>query len=405
MNRRTLSTLLLAGVGLGALSACEAKEDPFAVSAAETVTEELSDRFQLPVRSSGAELLTAIAGPTELTQRLTLPGEITFNEDRRATVSAGVEGVISEVDVRLGDVVQPGQRLLLISSRDLARSRSAYVEATHHMEFATAAFEREERLWKRGITPEETYLSALHTAEEAALLQLTTGQELRAMGLSEAELERLAGWCEADEASQSSLNFMHYALRSPQSGVVVEKAAVLGEVVAADTMLFEVADLGTVWVDLSIRAAQLAQLKVGTPVRVESAELGRVSEARVSYLDARVDPETQAGLAHIELENEDGAWRPGLFVTVEAEVGRSEVPLSVPLASILVSPGGRGGQTVSQVFVRHADGSFEARVVELGRSGAHAVEVLSGLQPGERVAAEDVLVLKSIWLGQGGLEE
>jgi cobalt-zinc-cadmium efflux system membrane fusion protein len=405
MNRRNLSMLLIAGVGLGALSGCEAKEDPFAVSAAESRVEELSDRFQLPERAGGEPLATAVAGPAELTQGLTLPGKITFNEDRRATVSAGVEGLISEVDVRLGDAVQPGQRLVLLSSRDLARSRSAYVEATHHMEFATAAFEREERLWKRGITPEETFLSAQHTAEEAALLQLTTGQELRAMGLSEAELEQLAGWCEADESSQASLNFMHYALRSPQRGVIVEKAAVLGEVVAEDTVLFEVADLGTVWVDLSVRAAQLAQLQVGTPVRVESAELGRVSEAHVAYLDARVDPETQAGLARIELANDDGAWRPGLFVTIEAEVGRREVPIAVPLSSVLQSPGARDARSVTHVFVRNSDGSFEARVVELGQAGTTSVEVLSGLRAGERVAVEDVLVLKSIWLGQGGLEE
>jgi cobalt-zinc-cadmium efflux system membrane fusion protein len=405
MIRRNLTTLLFSAAGLGALSGCEAKEDAFAVSTAESQSQELSDRFELPTRPDGASLATAVAGAAELTRGLTLPGKITFNEDRRATVSAGVEGMISEVDVQLGDEVQPGQRLLLLSSRDLARSRSAYVEATHHMEFAVAAFEREERLWKRGITPEEAFLSAQHVAEEAALLQLTTGQELSAMGLSEAELERLAGWCEADSQTQSSLNFMHYALRSPQRGVVVEKAAVLGEVVAQDTVLFEVADLGTVWVDLSVRAAQLAQLQVGTPVRVESAELGRVSEAHVSYVDSRVDPETQAGLARIELANEDGAWRPGLFVTIEAEVGRREVPIAVPLSSVLQSPGARGAQSVTHVFVRNSDGSFEARVVELGQAGTASVEVLSGLQAGERVAVEDVLVLKSIWLGQGGLEE
>ena len=404
MKGRTLPTLWIAAAGLGLLCACEAREDPFAVSAADSVEEELSDRFQVPDQGKG-RLATVTVGPAELARALTLPGKVGFNEDRRATVSAGVEGLISEVDVVLGDAVQPSQRLVLISSRDLALARSSYVEATHHMEFATAAYEREERLWNRGITSEEAFLAAKHTAEESALHQLTTGQELRAMGISEPELERLAGWCEADAVSQASLNFMHYALRSPQSGVVVEKAAVLGEIVAADTVLFEVADLATVWVDLSVRAAQLAQLSVGTPVQVESTELGRVREGRVAYLDARVDPETQAGLARIELSNEDGAWRPGLFVTVEAQIGRREVPLAVPTSSVLLSPGARGSDAVSHVFVSHTDGSFEARVVELGEEGAASVEVLSGLLPGERVATEEILLLKSIWLGQGGLEE
>lgn len=398
---------VLVAVALACCVACDAREDPLGVVADDDPAPALAPRFRLP---SGAaiDVMTAAAAPAELARELILPGSVGFDEERHAAVVARLDGVVAEIDARLGDQVAAGELLVVLQSPELARARAAYVAASQRVRLARAAYEREERLWKKRITPEESYLLAEHEREVRELERATAGQELRALGVTAAELATLATGetspreTGADELAAGARDLTRFERRAPIAGVVVSRAAVLGEAVHGDRTLFEVADLSRVWIDLRVPASDLADLGVGTSVTVVSDDLARTTDAEISYLDPRVDAETQTALARVVLANEDGAWRPGLWVTVRARVDRHDAEVAVPAAALHRIGDAAGGAVV---FVALPDGGWEAREVRLGREDARHAEVVSGLRPGEEVAVSEGLILKSVWLGQGGLGE
>lgn len=405
MPNHLLLRALSVCAAFGLIAACSAEQDPLSVSTADPVATELSTTFSLPTSAGSSQVSAATVGPAKIWSDLKLPGSIGFNEERRATIAAGLDGVVNSVDVRLGDKVKAGTRLAVVASRDLARSRVAYIEAAHHLEYSITAFEREQALWDKKITAEESYLSAQHDVEEARLGKLTAAQELIALGSAESDLALLINHDEGDVLAKETADLANYERYSPLDGTVVSRDVVLGEVLHGNQQMFEIADLSVVWVSLRVQAAQFTKLAVGASVTVESADLGKSSEATVAYLDPRVDRETQTGFARIELANKTGEWRPGLYVTVNAKVGQREVALAIPRTSLHRFPGNPGEPETVRVFVVLGNGRFEAREVQLGTEGTSHVEVLEGLAAGERVAIDRGPLLKSVWLGGGGFEE
>ena len=170
-------------------------------------------------------------------------------------------------------------------------------------------------------------------------------------------------------------------------------------------MLFELADLSQVWVEARLPVATLAELTLDDPVRVVAKNLGLDVTARLSYVDPRIDAGTQTALARAVVSTADAgaALRPGLFVELHGATAARERAITVPARAVTSADGGRF------VFVRvegrgHGAAAWEAREVELGQEGDELVEIRSGLRAGETVATSQLLLLKSVWLGQGGEE-
>lgn len=111
-------------------------------------------------------------------------------------------------------------------------------------------------------------------------------------------------------------------------------------------------------------------------------------EGRIVFLSPVLDPETRSARAVVELPNPEGAFRPGGFVTAEVATEERRFEVLVPRGAVQEI----GGESV--VFVRTPEG-FEKREVVLGRGDQEGVEVVFGLDPGERYAAANTFVLKA----------
>ncbi len=330
------------------------------------------------IESAGITIETV--GPREMVTTVELPGEVKVDETRLAHVVPTLAGVVADVSKKEGDRVRKGELMAILNSRELADAKSAYLAAAHHAEFARVTLEREEALWQKKISAERDYLEAKRAFDEAQLSQTLAGQKLVVLGVPS---EALSGLSSAPAETMA-----RYQIRSPLDGTVIERNVTVGEAVTAEEGLFVVADLSSIWVDVTVYARDLATVHEGQEATVESTDLGSEASGRVSYVGPLVGQETRAATARIVLPNPDGRWRPGLFVTVRLVREATTVPLVVSAEAIQTF---RDWQVV---FVRYGDW-FEARPLELGRTDGAWVEVVSGLSPGDQYAAVNSFAVKA----------
>jgi cobalt-zinc-cadmium efflux system membrane fusion protein len=187
---------------------------------------------------------------------------------------------------------------------------------------------------------------------------------------------------------ESNQSLTVYELRAPFAGTVIDRQAALGEYVAEQKPVFTIADLTTVWVDLSVYRRDLKRVKVGDTVQVDAGDGGAPIDARITYLSPVGSSDTQSALARATVANKDARLRPGLFVTARLVLSAKPVALAVRTTAL---------QTVENrtvVFVRSGD-KFEARDVELGERDGEWVEVLFGLVEGDVYAARNSFVIKA----------
>lgn len=309
-----------------------------------------------------------------------LPGEIKINADRQAHIVNFLPGVVSNVYKDLGDKVFAGELMASLNSRELARLHEEYHATLNSLEIAENNFKREEALFKERITTEPEYLDAKLKMVQAEHELHAIEQELTTLGFSEDYIENLEKLSESD--------YRNYPILAPFTGTVVEKHISIGENLDKDSSLFVVADLNTVWVDLSVYQKDLPYIKEGQKALIGLAEGIAEIEGTISYVGPIVGEETRTAIARVILPNKSGNLRPGLFVNTKVLVDSLRQGLLVPKASIQ----NIGGEDI--VFVQTEQG-FEPRNVELGQSTGNNIEIISGIKAGEKYVSKGSFTLKS----------
>ncbi|MCW7539711.1 efflux RND transporter periplasmic adaptor subunit [Aquabacterium sp. A7-Y] len=335
-----------------------------------------SARHEGVIRLSDAQIRSAAitleaSRPAPIGSTLQLPGEIRFNEDRTAHVVPRVAGVVESVSAGLGQQVGKGQVLAVISSPEVSELRSELQAAQRRQALAKTTYEREQKLWEEKISPEQDLLQAQQALREAEIAVANAHQKLQALG---------AG------ASATSLN--RFELRAPFGGMVVEKHLALGEVVKDDTRIFTISDLSSVWAVIDVPARALNQLRVGDKVQIRSSAFDETASGTVAHVGALIGEQTRTAQARVTLPNPRGAWRPGLFVTVEGVASDAEAPVTVAKDALQTLDG-------RQVVFVKVPGGFLPQPVVTGRSDARRVEIVQGLKAGVAHAAAGSFVVKS----------
>lgn len=328
-----------------------------------------------PEELKAANVVIERVGSARMKKVVELPATIALNADRTAQVVPRLAGVVTEVRKNLGDRVTRGEVIAVISSGDLASARQAYIEAGQRLELARISAQREETLWKKKISPEEDYLIAKNALAEAQLRYRSTAQQLAALGVPAGE-------------TGGQGNLARYALRAPLTGTVIGKNVTVGEAVEAIETIFTVADLSTVWAEITVPPNQLGAVRSGQKVVVHWDDQDMKVAGTVTYVDSLVGEETRSSKARVVVANPNGVWRPGLFVKVDLTEEEVTVPMAVKAEAL---------QTFRDwdvVFIKVGN-LFEARPLELGRREGEWVEVLSGLTPGMEYAAKNSFVVKA----------
>ncbi len=310
---------------------------------------------------------------------ITLLGELAVDERAYAEVSVPVAARITRVLANAGQTVRQGEALAELTSPELGRARADYLSAAARVELAEAALER-----KRGLAAER--IAPLREVQEAESEAAGARAALRAARAAVGAFGVEPPPDDSEDATSSS-----FTLRSPIAGSVIERDAVLGQMLDPSVAAFHVGDLSSLWLTVQAFERDAVRVQNGVTARVAFAALpGRDFEGQVTMVGQQVDSGSRTVPVRIDVSNADGVLRPGMSATAVLPIGGTGDPiLSVPVAAV---------QRVGDdwcVFLPNDDGSFEIRPIGRGRDLAGEVEVLSGLDAGERIVVDGAFLLKA----------
>ncbi|WP_027529902.1 divalent metal ion exporter adaptor subunit IhpB [Bradyrhizobium sp. WSM3983] len=237
------------------------------------------------------------------------------------------------------------------------------------------------------LTDTLSFNGILRTNQEA-VVQVTP----RFPGLAKSIRKRIGDTVGKDDllaTIESNQSLTVYELKAPIAGTMIERQISLGEYASEQKPAFVVADLSTIWVDLSIYRQDLKRVRLNDEVLIDPDDGRGEIKGTISYIAPIGSSETQTALARVVLPNPDGRLRPGLFVTARLILAARNVGVAVRRSAI---------QTLENrtiVFVREDVDKIEARPVELGDSDPQFVEIRAGLSVGEHYVAENSFVVKA----------
>ena len=319
------------------------------------------DKVQkLGVKSEAAAL-------RELNRTLRVTGRVEIDERRTYTIAPKFEGWVELLHVNTtGQAVTKGQPLFDVYSPELVSAQREYTLAV------------------QGLT-------ALKEADDDAKQSMQQ--------LADASAARLKNWDIAD----ARLTGNRITFHAPVSGIVLEKKAVQGMRFMPGEMLYQIADLSSVWVIAEVPERDIGQVQPGARTQVTAdAYPERSFDGRVAFIYPTLNSATRTVQVRIEIANPKALLKPAMFANAQIAVGKADKVLTVPTSAVIDSG------TRQVVLVRLAEGRFEPRAVTLGSSSDNHVEVLSGIAEGEQVVtAANFLIdaesnLKAALSGLGG---
>lgn len=312
-------------------------------------------------------------------ERVVLLGELAVDQRAYAEVGTPVAARITSLLVNSGDAVRGGQALAELTSPELGRERAAYLSAVARFTLADAALERKRALAAEKIVPLREVQEAESAAGEARAALRASRAAIAAFGVDPPKDD-------ADDAASST-----FTLRSPVSGAVIERTAVIGQMLDPATPAFRVGNLATLWLTVHAFERDAIRIQEGVTARVAFPALpGQDFEGRVSMVGSHVERESRTVPVRIDVANKGNLLRPGMSATAALPVGVTDAAiLTVPVAAV---------QRVRNewcVFLPRDESHFEIRRIGRGRDLAGEVEVLSGLRADEMVVVDGAFLLKA----------
>ena len=310
------------------------------------------------------------------TSGLQVTGSITYDANRVSHVGSRTEARVLAVRTDLGARVGGDAVLAILESADVGQLRAEERQGEELVAIAKENFAREQRLEAQGISSRKELL------------------------LAEAELRRSEAALRSTEERLAVLGAAHdheagaeYSLVAPFAGTVVARNASRGEVVGPSDVLFTVADLSVVWIELDIFERDLSRVRAGQSVVVTvTAYPGRRFPGRVAYVGEILDTTKRTVRARVEVPNANTALKPGMFATASIQVGGGGPAMAVVPQAAVQEVDGR-----QVVFVPgDAPGEFRPVPVEVGETvDGGRVIILSGLRPGSRFVVTGAFALRS----------
>jgi Cu(I)/Ag(I) efflux system membrane fusion protein len=310
----------------------------------------------------------AVVEKAGATRTVRVVGRVIPEDTRVYSVNSGLDGFIRETyNDSVGMLVKKDQKLATYYSPDALSVASGFLAASERVPGSvgndgnrTVPFPG--AVSKQGVSSLQGYTD-----------------RLRNLGMSDVQIKQMA-------ESRQLPEFIDIV--APADGLVVARNVTPGQHFEHTMEFYRIADLSRVWVVAEVYEQEAAYLRPGGMAQITLKDEARHMSARIS--DSLPQSEAGGGTVKLRLEADNPTFilRPEMLVDVELPV-RLPPAVTVPLDA-LVDSGAR-----ARVYVEHGDGIFEPREVETGWRSADRVEILHGVQPGERVVVEATFLVDS----------
>ncbi|MFZ9196662.1 MAG: efflux RND transporter periplasmic adaptor subunit, partial [Burkholderiales bacterium] len=337
-----------------------------------------NQRITFPEKSSQLSSLNSITVEMQAVPLATLNGRLTWNEERTVRVYTPFAGRVEKILVQPGQKITAGQALAFIASPEFGQAQSDARRAESDFALAEKNLQRVRELEQHGVAPRKD-------------LQSAEADATRTRAEYERARKRLAMYGAAKDSVDQS-----YTLTSPIAGTVVERNINPGQELRPDQMvansppLFVISDPATLWAQFDASERNLIHLRPGKSISVRTPAFRDQSfTAKVEAISDFLDPGTRALKVRARIENKDNKLKAEMFVTAEVDAD-GEKELLVPTKSVFFQ------NEKYFLFIDESNGSYQRREVKTGDVRNNLVEILSGLNAGEKVVTEGTLMLQQV---------
>ena len=367
-----LSALTLAATAFAVLTACNPAPPAEAPAPAQPIVQDNQMRF--PPGHVQLALLGITAAAPGKAITVELPARIVWNEERTQRIYPAFAGRVMAIRADIGQAVKPGAVLAQLASPDFGSAQADTAKAQGDVRLAQKTLQRQRELFDAGIIARKDF--------------------------DQAEADVARAQVEAQRASARTSLYgagagvnQQLALRATVTGVVVERNLNPGQELRPEQSgpgmpaLFVVTDPTSLWVQIDARESEVGTLKVGSSFELVVPTLpGQRFEGKVMAASDYIDPATRTVKIRGVVNNKDRLLKAEMLATarIERQLGSGVV---VPAGAVLL----RG--TKHAVFVQTQPGVFEPREVVLSYQGPREVVVSRGLEVGEQVVSDNVLLL------------
>jgi cobalt-zinc-cadmium efflux system membrane fusion protein len=379
-NRRRISLLAL-GLALASLQpACRRTEGADA-SAPQPDKNEQPGLFTVPP-DQAARLKTVAARSTNWPVAIHTTGTVDWDADHTTQAITQVNGPISRILVDQGTPVRKDEPLLYVNSPDVANAIATYRKARNREAYNKRIVDRMKELLDQGAIATKDFQSSEADYNDATTDVQNSLQALRIFGITSQEID-------IAEKQGTTVN-TELAVRSPISGVIVQKLVSPGMVIqAGQTVCFAISDVATVWVQGHIFDRDLPSVKRGDPVDETNPSFNRNFHGSIAYIGTFVDPNTRTTPVRIVTQNPGGLLKKDMFVDAVVHTGNLSRTLVVPVGAVL-----RDDKNEPIVYVEAEPGKFAQRSIAIAGQQDGLVAVTSGLREGETVVSDGSLFLQ-----------
>lgn len=324
-------------------------------------------------------IVIAPAEKQRLAGVISVTGKVEVNADKVAYVSPRISGKVVRSSVSLGDHVSAGQPLVTLDSVELGEALNRYHQSKTKLVLAESNRDRIKNLVEKKIAARKDILQAETDLKIAQAEQRTDEQRLSLYGVERSDLK------------DANLKNPFLLVRSPISGTITEKNVIVGELADPSKSLYTVSDLSSVWIMVDINEKDLAKVYKGQSATVIVGAFPDLKlKGRITYIADLVNEATRTVKARIEVANPGRKLKPEMFATVELTLATDAPPVLVVPEDALQDLDGK-----KVVFVAEEEDELVARTVQTGRTAGGMVEIVSGLNEGERFAVKGAFILKS----------
>lgn len=287
----------------------------------------------------------------------------TIKSRRSATMQPQVDGNLTRIYVKSGDVVKAGQVLMQIDPlkqvATVEQQQGTQAQKKAVYQYNEAEVERQRRLYEAGVTSKQAYDQAVQAYQNAK------GDFESSVAQTNTQKQQLA----------------YYQIRAPFAGIVGDIPVHLGDYVSATTVLTTVDENADLEAYIYIPTERAAEVKVGLPVDILDTDGSTIVHSRISFLSPQVDNGLQGILAKAEVPRTSQRLRNGQLVKARVTWSTKPTP-TVPVLAVTRI----GGQSFVYIAAKRGDGYAAHQVpVSLGETVDNNYPVLNGLQPGDKV--------------------